>query len=69
MVGGVATNKGDFRWTKMVDRCLVAAEEVPDVGEKAAVVGGFGSSLGFPGAVSDPRAGDEVISAIQGVST
>ncbi len=69
MVGGVATNKGDFRWTRMVERCLVAGEEeVPDVGEKAAVVGGLGSSLDFPGAVSGPRAGDEVISAIQGVS-
>ena len=68
MVGGVATSMGDFRCTRMVDRCLVAGEEVPDVGEKAAVVGGFRSSLDFPSPVSDPRAGDEIISAIQGVS-
>ena len=68
MVGGVATSKGDFRCTRMVDLCLVAGDEVPDIGEKAAVVGGFRSSLDFPGPVSDPRAGDEVISAIQGVS-
>lgn len=68
MVGGVATSKGDFRCTKMVDRCLVAGEEVPDAGEKAAVVGGFTSSLDFPDPGSGPRAGDEVISAIQGVS-
>ena len=68
MVGGVATSKGDFRCTNMVDLCLVAGEEVPDVGEKAAVVGGFRSSLDPPGPASDPRAGDEVISTIQGVS-
>lgn len=68
MVGGVATSKGDFRCTKMVERCLVAGEEVPDAGENAAVVGGFKSSFDFPGPVSEPLAGDEVISAIQGVS-
>ena len=68
MVGGVAMSKGDFRCTKMVDRCLVAGEEVPDAGEKAAVVRRFTSSLDFPDPVSGPRAGDEVISAIQGVS-
>lgn len=68
MVGGVATSKGDLRCTRTVDRCLVAGEDAPDVGEKAAVVGGFGSSLDFPDPVSGPRAGDEVISVIQGVS-
>lgn len=71
-MGGVAISKGDFRCTRMVDRCLVAGEEVPDVGEKVAVVGGKRSSLDFPGPVSgpvpDPRAGDEFISTIQGVS-
>lgn len=68
MVGGVAMSKGDFRCTTIVDRCLVAGEEIPDVGEKAAVVGGLRSSLDFPDPDSDPRAGDEFISAIQGVS-
>ena len=68
MVGGVAMSKGDFRCTRIVDLCLVAGEEVVDAGEKAAVVGGFGSSLDLPGPVSDPRTGDGVISAIQGVS-
>lgn len=68
MVGGVATSKGDFRCTKMVERCLVAGEEVPDAGEKAAVMGGLRSSFAFPGPVSGPLAGDEVISATQGVS-
>ncbi len=68
MVGGVAMSKGDFRCTRIVDRCLVAGDEAPDVGEKAAVVGGFRSSLDFPGPASEPRAGDEAISAIQGVS-
>ena len=68
IVGGVAMSKGDFRCTTMVDRCLVAGEELPDVGEKAAVVGGFRSSLAFPGPASGPRAGEEVIWAIQGVS-
>ena len=68
IVGGVATSKGDFRCTKMVDRCLIAGEEVPDAGENAAVVGGLRSSLDLPDPGSGPRAGDEVISAIQGVS-
>lgn len=68
MVGGVATSKGDFRCTRMVDLCLLAGEDVPDAGENAAVVGGLRSSLDLPGPVSDPRAGDGVISVIQGVS-
>lgn len=69
MVGGVATSKGDFRCTRMVDLCLLAGEDVPDVGENAAVVGGLGSSFDLPDPVSDPRAGDGVISIIQGVSS
>ena len=68
MGGGVATSKGDFRWTRMVDRCLVAGEEVDVLGEKAAVVGGFRTSLALPEPFSDTRAGEDAISAIQGVS-
>lgn len=68
MVGGVATSKGDFWCTKMVDRCLVVGEGFPDAGENTAIVGGLRSSLGLPDSVSGPRAGDEVISASQGVS-
>lgn len=42
--GGVATSKGDFLCTMMVERCF-ETEEVPDsvFGENAAKVGGFGS--------------------------
>ena len=68
IVGGVATSKGDFRWTRMADRCLVAGEEAADAGEKEAMVGGFTSSF-LPSPDSDARTGDEVISAIQGVSS
>lgn len=69
MVGGVATSNGDFRWTNIVDRCLVAGEEPEAVGEKAAMVGGFGSSFVFPDPWSEDRAGEDAISANQGVST
>ena len=68
IVGGVATSNGDFLWTRIVDRCLVAGDAPEELGEKAAVVGGFGSSLAFPDPVSDTRAGEDAISAIQGVS-
>ena len=68
IVGGVAISKGDFRCTSMADRCLVAGEEAADFGEKDAMVGGFTSSFVLPSPDSDARTGDEVISAIQGVS-
>ena len=63
----MATSKGDFRWTIMVERCFVAGEEF---GEKAAIVGGFGSLLGVGFADSFSRAfiDGEAISVTQGVS-
>lgn len=67
-IGGVATSNGDFRCTRIVDRCLVAGEELGALGEKAAIVGGFGSSLPFPDPLSDTRAGEDAISVSQGVS-
>lgn len=44
--GGVATSKGDFLCTMMVERCFAVAE-YPEVllGAKAATVGGFGSKV------------------------
>lgn len=68
MVGGVATSNGDFRWTKIVDRCLVAGEAAEAVGEKAAAVGRFDSSFVLPDAWSGGCAGEDDISAIHGVS-
>jgi hypothetical protein len=42
--GGVATSKGDFLCTMMVERCFATEEEPDNVfGEKAAIVGGLGS--------------------------
>ena len=46
----------------------MAGEEAADVGEKEAMVGGFTSSFVLPSPDSAARTGDEVISAIQGVS-
>ena len=68
IVGGVATSNGDLRLTSIVDRCLVAGEEPEEIGEKAAIVAGFGSPLGFPDP-SGSRPGIEAISVIQGVSS
>ena len=67
IIGGVATSKGDLRFTSIVDRCLVAGEELEELGEKAAIVGGFGSPLAFPDP-SGSRPGIEAMSVIQGVS-
>ncbi len=54
----------------MVDLCLVAGEICDDDGEKAAVVGGFGSlfapELRVP--FSETFAGEGAIASIQGVS-
>ena len=41
--GGVATRSGDFLCTIMVERCLVVAAPEKLCGEKAAIVGVFGS--------------------------
>lgn len=38
--GGVASSRGDFWCTRIVDRCRVEGNEC-EVGEKAATVGGF----------------------------
>jgi hypothetical protein len=66
--GGVATSRGDFWCTKMVDRCLsVEAEWVKVEGEKAATVGGFGSPLGPGEAFWEDRGGEDMWS-IQGRS-
>ena len=69
--GGVATRRGDFWCTIMVERCLDAMEE-PEMfaGEKAATVGGFGSYEGC--GVDEPFSGVNVdfedMEASQGVS-
>lgn len=68
IVGGVATSRGDFRCTNIVDRCLVAGEEPDAVAENAAMVGGFTSSLVFPLPWSEGYAGDDAMSASKGVS-
>ena len=52
----------------MVDRCLVAGEKPDELGEKAATVRGSGSSLDLTDPLSAMRAGEDAISAIQGVS-
>lgn len=45
--GGVATRRGDFLCTMMVERCFEIAEEPDNVfGENAAMVGGLGSYVG-----------------------
>jgi hypothetical protein len=48
--GGVATSRGDFWWTSMVERCRneVGSLRANVGGEKAATVGGFGSLLLLP---------------------
>lgn len=68
--GGVATNKGDFRWTIMVERCFAAGEGWEEFGGKAALVGGFGSSFGLGCAEPFSEAFTEAgaIPATQGVS-
>lgn len=40
--GGVATRRGDFRWTMTLERCREVSDDDPAVvvGEKAATVGG-----------------------------
>ena len=44
--GGVATRRGDFCCTSMVERCFATEVECNGVdGEKAATVGALGSSL------------------------
>ena len=68
IVGGVATSKGDLRWTRMVERCLIVEDEPDWLGEKAATVRGSGSSLDLADTLSAMRAGEDAISAIQGVS-
>lgn len=41
MAGGVATSRGDLRWTITLDRCReVEAEPAMVDGENAAIVGG-----------------------------
>jgi len=69
IVGGVATSRGDLRCTNIVDRCLVAGEEPEAVAENAAMVVGFMSSLVFPLPWSERWAGEDAMSASQGVST
>ena len=67
----MATNSGDLRCTRMVDRCLgLAPGEMPErFGEKAAKVGGLESLLFALPEPSSPLCADEgVISVIQGVS-
>jgi len=45
--GGVATRRGDFLCTMIVERCFNMEEEPDNVfGEKAATVGGLGSKEG-----------------------
>jgi len=45
--GGVATSRGDFLCTIMVERCFEREEELDNVfGENAAMVGGLGSYVG-----------------------
>ena len=59
-------SSGDLRWTMIVDRCLVLAEDPVDEGEKAATVGS--SCFAFSTPSTGGCAGDDAISAIQGVS-
>lgn len=69
--GGVAISNGDFWCTRMVDRCLFALGAWERVtGEKAAMVGGFGSLLLAIDAPSSSLLRDElgVEDIIQGVS-
>ena len=65
--GGVATSRGDFWWTRMVDRCLTL--EGWD-GENVAIVGGFGSAPAgeWVDPLSEIRDGVEDIESSQGVS-
>jgi hypothetical protein len=62
--GGVATRRGDFLCTMIVERCFETAEEADNVfGENAATVGGLGSYVGcgVPGRSSDLYVEDEDI--------
>lgn len=65
----MASNNGDFWWTRIVDRGLLAEGPCDSViGENDAIVGGFGSLVGCRTSSFPPELLVEDIASSQGVS-